>query len=102
VPGISRHTPGIGTRSFTDALSNEKVSTNKPPTSVPLSGFGVSSFADASWNASRPTMMSSSKTHAPPAVETPIQEKTRAHDASRIKLDEFSQKESYQSQVVRL
>jgi hypothetical protein len=47
---------------------------------------------------------SSSKTDAPPAVETPIQEETRAHDASRIKLDESSQKESYHSlsQVVRL
>jgi hypothetical protein len=47
---------------------------------------------------------SSSKTDAPPAVETPIQEETRAHDVSRIKLDESSQKESYHSlsQVVRL
>jgi hypothetical protein len=47
--------PGIDTRSFTDALSNEKVSSNKPRISGPLSGFRVSSFADASWNASGPT-----------------------------------------------
>jgi hypothetical protein len=50
--------PGIDTRSFTDALSNEKVSSNKPRTSGPLSGFRVSSFADASWNASGPTVTS--------------------------------------------